>query len=397
MRYTILFILLLSTGFDVLAIHTPVGSVRLSFFLFLLAFFWIFFTKGIKVSKIEMIFLFFLIASMFVSILNSSSAIRSISYILWFIVCYFLYFTVIKNISAQMKGIDILKLFRDLGRFQIICCIFLKLIGIDRPALLYYEPSYLVLGMLPYIYFCIVQFQSKNNVFKKIDLLFLFSLLIVTMSANLILALLLVLCLNYIRFSFKYFFLVLFLCVFFYNFSYWYYQNNSDLLAITFRNLHETPDFINTVLQRTGNRWPRILIGIDVVKEYFPNGIGLGTFSDFSINYNVNKDYAAGFPWNEPRGFPAGNIFIELLAEGGFWVLFFFVGFISLFLFMPIKKTANDFFAKSWRKMIFIMIVMLMIESSLLRPYFWAYLGVLSVFLTTSPKRDRDECEKNNY
>jgi len=397
MRYAILFFLLLSTGFDILAIPTPVGSVRLSFFLFLLAFLVLFLTKGIRVSKIEIFFLLFLVISMFFSTLISSSAIRSFSYIIWFSVCYFLYFSVIKNLVSDLSSNEILRVFRDLGRFQILCCMLLKFSGIPRPSLLFYEPSYLILGLLPYIYFSLLQIQLKNGVFKSIDLFLVLILIALTMSANLLLAIILILAFLYIRFSLKYLIFLAVLVLSSYYFSLWYYQNNADLLAITFRNLHESPDFISTILQRTGNRWPRILIGIDVVKEYFPKGIGLGTFSEFSVNYNVNKDYAAGFPWNEPRGFPAANVFIELLAEGGVFV--FFISFVCLFMFMPLKSSADEFIASHWRKMMFIFILMLMIESSLLRPYFWAYLGILSNFLAFKGKKKLQEGvdEKNNY
>lgn len=397
MKYFILFFLLLSTGFDILALPTPVGAVRFSFFLFLFAFFLMYFFKGIKISKIEMFSLLFLVISMCYSLYSSSSEIRSLSYIIWFIACYFLYFNVIKNLVVDLDSNVVLRVFRDLGRFQIFCCVLLKIIGVDRPALLYYEPSYMILALLPYIYFSLMQFQFGSKLFKKIDFLLIFVLVMITMSANLLLAIIFVVIIGYVRLTFKSLLYISLIVVSAYYFSQWYYQNNSDLLAFTFKNLHESPNFINTVLERTGNRWPRMMIGIDVVKEYFPNGIGLGTFSDFSVNYNIIKDYSSGLPWNEPRGFPASNVFVELLAEGGFLVTLLFAFFISILMFMPKKDSADPLVVSHWRKMMFIFLLLLLFESSLLRPYFWAYLGVLSSFLCIPRKLNLQEImdEKN--
>jgi hypothetical protein len=390
MKYIILFILLLSTGFDILAISTPVGTVRLSFFLFFFTLILIFLTKGFILSSLELLFLIPLVMVMLFSVYYSSDGIRSLSYIIWFVTCYFLYFNVIKNLVIDLDSNFILRVFRDLGRFQILACIVLKVLGVDRPALLFYEPSYMILALLPYIYFSIMQFQYKTNIYKKIDLFLVFSLILVTMSANLLLAIIFVVVVGYFRLSFKYFFYITVLAIFSYYFSFWYYQHNADLLAFTFKNLHESPNFIKTVLERTGNRWPRMIIGIDVIKDFFPSGIGLGTFSDFSINYNINKDYAAGLPWNEPRGFPASNVFVELLAEGGLMVFISFLFFISLLMFMPIKASVQVSFVSHWRKVIFIFLLLLLFESSLLRPYFWAYLGILSSFLTMPSKTNSE-------
>lgn len=397
MKYLILFFLILSTGFDVLAIPTPIGAIRISFFLFFFVFLYLLFSKKVMLSFVELLFLIPLVMAMLFSVYHSFSEIRSLSYIVWFVSCYLLYFNVIKFLVNNVEPNYILRLFRDLGRFQILVCIFMRLVGIERPALLFYEPSYMVLALLPYIYFSLMQFKD-GRFYNKIDLILILLLIVVTMSANLLLAIILVIVVGYLRLSLKSFFYMAVLFCFSYYFSYWYYHNNSDLLAFTFKNLHESPNFINTVLERTGNRWPRIMIGIDVVKDFFPNGIGLGTFSDFSVNYNITKDYAAGLPWNEPRGFPASNIFVELLAEGGFFVLIFFLFFICLLMFMPIKKPRNVAFVSHWRKMIFIFLLLLLIESSLLRPYFWAYLGILSSFLALPNKRFQESLnEKNSY
>uniref|UniRef100_UPI004049EA74 hypothetical protein n=2 Tax=Pseudomonadati TaxID=3379134 RepID=UPI004049EA74 len=352
----------------------------------IIVFLYLLISKKIVISLLELLFLIPLFIVMLLSVFYSSSAIRSLSYLVWFVACYLLYFNVIKNLIGNVDYSYILRVIRDLGRFQIVACLLLQFLGVDRPALLFYEPSYMILALLPYIYFSLIQFKYNVGFYNRIDLFLIMLLIFITMSANLLLAIILVIVVGYLRLSLKSILYLVLLSFFSYYLSYWYYQNNTDLLAFTFRNLHESPNFINTVLERTGNRWPRMMIGLDAIYDYFPNGVGLGTFSEFSINYNVDKDYAVGLPWNEPRGFPASNVFVELLAEGGVFVLTFFLLFICLLMFMPVKKSVPSVFVSHWRKMIFIFLLLLLFESSLLRPYFWAYLGILSSFLTLSNK-----------
>lgn len=120
-------------------------------------------------------------------------------------------------------------------------------------------------------------------------------------------------------------------------------------------------------------------LGFDVAKDHILTGVGLGAFSDFSLSYNNAYDYAKGIVWNEPRGFPATNVFVELLAEGGIWVLICFVFFLLYILKNPRTcniKSRDNFF--EWRQVLIILLLLLCIESSLLRPYFWFYLGILS-------------------
>lgn len=324
---------------------------------------------------------------MFLSIHDSTKVIRSFSYVVWFALCYLLYFSVVRAYVRSISADGILAVFKNLGRIQVFVCLVEKLLGIDRPSLLYYEPSYMAFALLPYIYFSLTQFKNNYKIFSKVDIAFVFLLVFLTMSANLLLAMTFVVLISYLRVSFKSFFLILILSVFGYFSTQWYYQNNYDLLAITFKKVHESPNVVTSLLERTGNRWPRTIIGIDVIYDYFPKGIGLGAFSDFSSHYNVSRDYTNGFPWNEPRGLPASNVFVEVLSEGGVFVfislLFFWV---NLFFAKP-ESNVDSAFINHWRKILFIFLLLLMFESSLLRPYFWVFMGIISGLLSSKTKK----------
>lgn len=384
--------LLISTGFDTLAFNTPVGSFRVSIIFFMLAFSWFAVNKEIKIEGKELSLLIFLLTAMLVSSYFSVLPIRSVSYIIWFFVCYVFYFGVARSFSKIITYDGVLKGIRITGRLQIIVCGLMALIGIERPSLFYYEPSYLVIALVPYIYYSVGFFKDRKlTKFGFIDVFLLLVLLFVSMSANLMLAILITACFHYIRFEIKYIILSAIGILFVWGLSQWYYKTHDDLLAVTLANIYQSTDALASILERTGNRWPRLQLGVDVANEYMFTGVGLGSFSDFSLNYNSAHDYASGFVWNEPRGFPATNIFVELLAEGGIWVLLCFMFFLFYILKAPRCVNSDDrqkFI--EWRRVLIILILLLCIESSLLRPYFWFYLGILSGLSSIIKKKECD-------
>ncbi|MCF5894078.1 hypothetical protein K3H42_02940 [Aeromonas veronii] len=380
MSHVIFCLLLLSTGFDTLAFNTPVGSFRISIVLFMLVFFGLAVKREIKIDIKELSLFVFLLISMLVSSYFSFSPMRSVTYICWFFICYIFYFGVARTFTRAITYEGVLKTVRITGRLQIIVCGIMALVGFERPSLFYYEPSYLIIALVPYIYYSIGFFKDrKRTKFGLIDLLLLLILLFVSMSANLMLAILITASFHYIRFEVKYIAAVSVAIFLVWGFTQWYYKTHDDLLAVTLANIYQSVDVFTAVLERTGNRWPRMQIGIDVAQEYMLTGVGLGTFSDFSLSYNSFYDYTKGMEWNEPRGFPATNIFIELLAEGGGGVFVFFVLFLLYIFNAPRYLNSYEkrhFF--EWRRIFIILLLLLCIESSLLRPYFWFYLGILS-------------------
>lgn len=384
MIYYLFCFLLLSTGFDLLAVPTPVGTLRISIVFFFVTALWLSYKDEAKLNYYELVFFILLLIVMALVSISSYLPIRSLSYIIWFSLCYFFYYTVTRSLIAKFSYREVMLAVRDVGRLQIILCFLLYIMGVDRPALLYYEPSYMVFSILPYIYFSIGAFKNvKSNPFSMFDFFLLLLLVVVTKSANLLLALMLCSFFNYFKFSFRYMALLIFGCVSIYFASIFYYQNNNDLLALTFKSVHESPDVIITILERTGNRWPRLQLGLDIANTDFYTGVGLGTISELSTNFNPLHDYTSGLPWNEPRGFPTTNVFIELLAEGGVLVLFLFIIFMLVVLLKTKHNKGTELYKSlsEWRKVIFIMFLLLLIESSIMRPYLWFYLAVVSGLL----------------
>ncbi|MGB0833766.1 MAG: hypothetical protein ACPGR2_04555 [Psychrobium sp.] len=383
--------LIITTGFDLLALNLGFGAIRISLFLFAFVFFLLVLKKQISFNTVEFISFFLLIFSMFITSYFSSYMLRSIAYIVWFLLCYLLYFSVFRSLSCRMTESAINYAVRDAGRIQIILTALMFFMGVERPALLYYEPSYMAIALVPYIYLSLKGIQGKG-VFKSLDVLLIFILLFVTKSANLIL--LLALSCAFIFFRFKLTSLVysLIAVVSVYYFTIWYADNSDDLIAITFKNMHASTDLLITVIERMGNRWPRFLLGLEVASQYLYTGVGLGTFSDFSLTYMPQLDYSKGFEWLEPRGFPVTNVFLELVTEGGLFVLIFCIIFLNIVLLKPESFNSNHVI---WRNLLVVMLFMLFVESSLLRPYVWAYLGIFSSFKVFNQKKNGKVSEEN--
>lgn len=393
MKHIFLCFLILLTGFDLVAVNLPIGSFRISIFIFFGVFSFLFLlNKGRLDLRLLFVFMM-LVVSMLVTSFFSSNNLRSFAYVIWLVLSFFLIFLSFKELLVKHYSYsDLVCAVRDTGRIQIVSCFLLSLLGVERPSLLYYEPSYLIIALLPYIYFSLRKFSSRSeHAFSYIDLFLLVVLLKVTMSANLILAMALCLIFIYARINIKaisYFFL--FIIAGYYGAS-WYGENHQDLLARTINKVFASADVVTTVLERSGNRWPRMLIGFDVAAENTLYGIGLGTFSEYSMTYNTLRDYAKGFIWNEPRGFPATNIFIEVLAEAGIFVCFFLMLFLVFLLTRRVNIDSKATSLTDWRLINVIVILLLMIESSILRPYFWFFLAVVASLTSSRFGREKGE------
>ncbi|KJY79059.1 O-antigen ligase family protein [Vibrio nigripulchritudo] len=367
--------LLLSSGFDAISISTPVGTVRLSAFFFFFFFLYLIFFKKYRFNRYEILSFILLLLSMVISSLHSENALRSLAFIFWIFVCYTLYFGVPRNIILNSDSIDLGWVIRFCGRVQILCCLTLYTLGMDRPSIFYYEVSYLVIALIPYTFFSIGVF-AKNKVegFSFFDFVLVFIFLLISQSASLVLAIFLSFILNYFRLRIKYLFYLFSFAFVSFAFSSLYIIHVDNLLSDTLRKVLESPDLILTIIERAGNRFPRMDIAYDVAIENFYYGIGLGNFADYSISYNHSYDYSKGLPWNEPRGLPATNIFLEILAEGGIFVLLTFLVFLVSVIDIDFRR--NEIFV--WKLAMLLLIILLCFESSILRPYFWVLLGCYS-------------------
>lgn len=373
-------------GFDTLSIPAPLGNIRISIFLYFIVFVFLLIKGKIHFIKRDLVFILSISVFFLISTLYSNYEQRGLSYSINFILCFVLFYGVWRSIAKEIGFNGIINIIKYSGRIQIIIISFQFLIlSINRPSFFYYEPSYAAIGLAPYIFLSIYYLIKYDcSVFKKIDFILVMCFVLITKSANALLCIILSFLFCFKTGGIKYKIYLFIIVSIFIVTLYFYSIYSDDLIAHTIRNIIHSDNPIHAILERTGNRWNRIIIAFDAIKYRFNFifGIGPGSFSDYSRVFNPQIDYSNGMAWTDPRGYPAVNIFIELLVENGIFLL----GIFLIFIFITIRKSSNKLISYC----LIISLLLLCIESSIVRPYFWALVGFVSAFSI------REKNEKNS-
>lgn len=358
---------------------------KLSFILLFAPFIFRLLNGKIKFSILEIVFFTVFLIGSLVSLLNTSNRLVSIYYLIWMLFNFFSVFCLFKSIAKEYGGDFIRDVYLWSFRFQIISSVILyPLIHADngRVSLYYYEPSYFAIAAIPYVGMVISSFFIKGHNKLLIDVLFLLCLLVVTKSANLMLIALLSTFFFFIFDSSKtklnkffilsslFVFTILFIAIL-------AYVNRDGLVVQTLLNIFHSKDIIATILGRAGNRVPRIELAWDVICNIFPSGVGPGVYKYFTSHYMPATDYSHGLSWLNPIGLPAISIWLEVLVECGA------LGAIGFYFFccLALKNAIAIYRYKKnslWLCIILVFFISLAIETSYLRIYFWAFMGIVS-------------------
>ncbi|MGO0305866.1 O-antigen ligase family protein [Endozoicomonas acroporae] len=379
-------LLIAACGLDRYSLQLPIGSFRLSYVFFTIPF--LYFFSRFTFPRTEFTLICGLFLSVILSALASENTTRSFAYSFWLIFNYFLIYCVFRHFATRTSGELVAYAYIWSFRVQILLSAFLVIIGEqERAHLFYYEPSYFALASIPYIVIILWNYIEQSET-SKIDICFLFVFLFITKSANLIFIILISLGCIFIflkKVTVKNFLFFTFLCFILLMAAYLYSQYSDDLIASTIKSIINSSNPIDAILYRTGNRWPRMLLTVDVTKYSFPFGVGAGNFEAFSLNF-FGRDYSGGIPWLEPRGYPAVNMWLELLAELG--VLGF--ALFSYFVFHLIRKSDSLLPENRWLLVSLIVFCIVMIfESNYFRLYFWGFMGLFSGICSSDSYRQK--------
>lgn len=312
------------------------------------------------------------------SLLFTVNIIKSSLYIFWIFLNYLSILIVYSQLIQKSKYETIIGI-RDAYKLQIIVGCFLYFSGIqERAQVLFYEPSYFAIALIPYIVMIFSKYINNNTdnnekYTSHSDIIFLVLAIFITKSFNLIIICFLV---PIILFAFekgKLRNLLIFslLGSVIYQAFKFYISNSDDLISKTFQNIIDSGDVITSLLERTGNRWPRMQLTNEIALQNFW-GVGIGTMDEYSLNhYFSNFSYLPDYL--SPIGYPPINIYLEIAATCGWLALAVWL----LWHFYIIKQNVNSQKSDSviTCSLIVIMIIM-MIESSFLRPYYWMLLGL---------------------
>lgn len=328
------------------------------------------------------------------SLMFSSEFTKSAGYLLWIFFNYIslsiVYkYLITKSLDKTLSGV------RDAYRLQILLGCALYFTGIQpRASVLYYEPSYFALSLTPYVVMIASSYiKSKGyigEVIKRtslIDVFLLMAAIYTTKSANLILVCgLSVMVIAFLgKGKIKKIFITAALGAIAIGGLYYYSLNSSDLIAVTIYKLFNSPDPIEALLDRTGNRWPRFNLAYDTAMTHLW-GVGIGAFEQYTLTHTL-LDYM-GLPFYlSPIGYPPINIYLEIAATCGWpalavWLVWHF----KMIKQANYKTVGGPVIVCS----LIVAMLALFIESSFMRPYYWMLIGMVMGQITLN-KQAREE------
>ena len=362
---------------DATSISIGSGNIRIAWIILP---FLAFFLPKHKDDVGSLLFSFTLFAIHIISSAYNDILISGSIFSFWIIFNYFFFFRS-GYIAAKIMGDKIWDAILILGRLQIIIGCALKFAGIhERTQFTYYEPSYLAIGITPYI-LCAVFWSQR----KLLDYLLIAILLITSQSANLAIAISLT-AVCYLIFSRKFAITaaIALLAPTLIYLSYWIIlqspENPNYGLANWINQNGIGTELIFEVLRRAGNRVPRIEAALEILNENWWLGVGPGKYIGLTSNRNFDH-LTDGITYYDPSGLPAINIIIESMINSGVAGAIIILAY-SGYVFYRVQKTENGNERHLMLGSLIVLFTMLQIESSYLRAYVWLTLGV---FLARTP------------
>ncbi|MDF3427460.1 hypothetical protein HKX23_16585 [Sulfitobacter sp. KE29] len=363
------------SGFDVVAISVGVGNLRLS--IFALLFFVALYSKSLlkrEIAEADRELGVFLILTAGICVLHFEMAsFLEVGHWLSVLASFFLAGQILgSKISWPYLHRAYIIAFRmQIGSGLLIWCV----TG-GRIDLFYYEPSYFVLASAPYLVIA-----ARNILVKPlcVDLFFVGSFLLITQSATLLALISLAFSANFLKRPNAFIWValaagpaVLFLLPL-------AAAGGDTLLTSTISGFIESPDKIQFFIERGGNRWPRLLVGWDLLRENWAVGIGPGQIAEILSQRDLSQ-YIEHRWWMSLDDKPLTNVFLELAVDVGVPTATVLAAF---FLKTIIRVHRNGHWEIS--SGIAIMLIVMLGMSSVFRPYVWLLLGVATTLGERTP------------
>lgn len=331
----------------------------------------IFFKSARRVEKRLLIYLAAFILFISPSVVFSMAPFRSILYTIWIMVtiasCYFLS----RILSEKSKGTlqsewgdqDLLdKFIIRAYRFQLVVAFALFAAKIhERPTFLYYEPSYFSISLSIYVALTLQNFLRKKEYILDFFLILIYAATSFSASFLIVCALIFILHFDRRRILLSIAAVAILISL---GSIYVIYIDNVNTEII--KGVINGNIGIFELMLRGGNRLPRIFIAYDTFLSNPINGIGLGTFEQYSQHLILPSIFEDN-EYMVVNGLPAVNIYLEIAATAG---LLGVIGFI-IFLSPVLRWGIKDKFRSPYFCALICMLLILAFESNYLRPYFW--------------------------
>ncbi|MCE8040710.1 hypothetical protein HOP60_00905 [Halomonas daqingensis] len=343
----------------------------------------------VKLPRYFFLVAFFVVLSL-TSAIHAKELLRGTLYVIYTFIVLYLSVVVVYTLSRKNPE----KFFQGYIYslvIQIFIAALLVLLGIhDRAQFLYYEPSYFALALTPLFAFLSLNIINGNilKVSTFIYVLSVFIFFFFSKSANG----LLILFLSFFTVSFLIFFssgfkgkrhvILSISAITFLGFFiavpvlvYLRGYGGDDLLLTSLQKVIFSSDKLDFLVDRVGNRLNRILLAIDVFKDNIFVGVGPGNY----VNYieNIEHELYDVPAWLNPYGRPAINMYIEVAAATGVLGLFAFLLILGSVVFGSVSGLRFSAEYLVIFAAIIVFLVAINFESSYLRLYFWAWVGML--------------------
>jgi hypothetical protein len=299
---------------------------------------------------------------------------RGLVYSVWILVNYYFFFRAAYLITRAL-GDRVWDAILWGGRVQIACGVLLTLAGIDeRARFVYFEPSYLAIGLVPYLFTVVIRSHRR-----LLDYGLLLSLLVANQSANMLLAM--ATALVFWLACTRRLLVLLGLAIAIPAAAYGGYRHalndpadpNHGVAAW----LSENPinvEIAAVLLTRAGNRAPRVEAALEVVGDRWLFGLGPGNYNDITSSMNFDH-LTGGLEYQDPAGMPVINVLLEAVSNAGLPA-----AAILLLVYLAVARDALQIRNNEERWIVLGSLtaigLMLLVESSYLRAYVWFAFGV---------------------
>lgn len=374
-RLILLFIILnMVAASDITSISLGFGSIRLAWALLPIIYIFLPRTKENKfpLACAAALFLIHVIAS-FVS----DDWISGIVYSAWIVVNYIYFFRSGYSIGKETGSLIWYAVLIS-GRIQILCGIIFVIFGLhERAQFFYFEPSYMAIGLIPYI----IATAHYSNA-RKIDFLLIVALIAFTQSANLLIviacaATTFLIAKRKIKSTIIALAIISPLIYYYLNWAAGNGESPNHYIAKLFLEEGLNGDAWLELINRAGNRFPRMQAAFDSINpNNFYLGMGPGRYTQ--ITSNINFDHLTnGLEYLDPAGLPVVNVILELLTNAGILAAAIVVVFTAHLL-IKSKNISDTASRRIVISSIATVAIVMQIESSYLRAYIWLYFGLFS-------------------
>jgi hypothetical protein len=373
---------LLAAGADLSGIDVGGTSVRLAWVLLPVAAFMI------RRSRVDMYWLLATLLLVTIHVLasiGSMAPLRGIVYSGWIIFNYILLFRPGINAARQL-GSEVWQVVIVSGRIQIIGGLLLVAAGVhDRAQFLYYESSYMAIGLIPYVFASI--YLSRR---RALDI----GLIVVLLASNQSASLALVLIVAFVGWlvreglSWQSVSVIAAVPLFAVGMA---MRALSDPLSANYNIVKYLVDnginweLVKVALERGGNRVPRIEAAWRIAQEFPLLGIGPGNYVDFSLSRNFS-DLSGGLAALDPSGVPAVNVVVEACTNAGVIASAILI-VVFLYMLRRTLKLRDGGVRRTVLGILFATAITLQFESNYLRAYVWLSFGLCAAQFTSRRKR----------